>query len=98
MPKVLIKDKKWIFGKNIPQYFDAHILKSVSLYKESHDLVMDLINFFSKKNFICHDVGCSTGSLLKKIQNKITDKNLKCIGIDVEKSMITYAKKKNNYI
>ena len=94
MSKILIKNKKWKFDKNTPLNFDTHILKSVPLYKESHDFVTDLFDFFSKKNFIFYDVGCSTGSLLKKIQNKIIDKNLKCIGIDVEKSMITYAKKK----
>jgi len=97
MKKISINNKKWVFSKNIPQHFDVHILKSVPLYKESHDLILDLISFFSKENFIFYDIGCSTGSLLSKIQNKVIEKNSKYIGIDIEKSMIAYAKKKNKY-
>jgi len=73
--KVLFNNKKWVFGKNIPQHFNEHILKSVLLYKESHDLILDLVSFFSKENFIFYDIGCSTGSLLNKLQNKLIEKN-----------------------
>ena len=42
---------KWTFAKPIVvKNFDDHVLKSVPLYKEGHEIIIDLSDFFLKEN------------------------------------------------
>ncbi len=87
---------KWTFSKpNVVKNFDNHIYKSVPLYNEGHQLIMHLSEFFLKEKSVCYDIGCSTGELLKKIDQNLKIDNNKYFGIDNEKEMISFAKKKN---
>ena len=87
---------KWTFAKPIVvKNFDDHVLKSVPLYKEGHEIIIDLSDFFLKENSVCYDIGCSTGELLKKIDKNLNLNSNKYYGIDNEKKMISFAKKKN---
>ena len=65
------------------------------MYKEGHQLILDLSEFFLKENAICYDIGCSTGELVKKIDNRLNIKTNKYYGIDTEKNMLQFAKRKN---
>tara|TARA_B100000795_G_scaffold265180_1_gene246659 strand:- start:814 stop:1524 length:711 start_codon:yes stop_codon:yes gene_type:complete len=90
------KKGNWTFAKKkVVNNFDHHILKSVPLYKEGHQLILDLSEFFLKENAICYDIGCSTGELVKKIDNRLNIKTNKYYGIDTEKNMLQFAKRKN---
>ena len=90
------KKGNWTFAKKkVVNNFDHHILKSVPLYKEGHQLILDLSEFFLKENAICYDIGCSTGELVKKIDNRLNIKTNKYYGIDTEKNMLQLAKRKN---
>lgn len=92
-----IKSKKgaWSFAGTTAKKFDNHVERSVPLYKEGHDLICDLSDFFIKDNSNVYEIGCSTGTLILKLakHNKHKSK-VSFIGIDVEPSMIKEAKKK----
>lgn len=90
------KKGNWTFSKKkVVDNFNSHILKSVPLYKEGHNLIINLSEFFLKNNSTCYDIGCSTGELLKKIESSLKVKSNKYYGIDTEKNMIQFAKKNN---
>lgn len=85
----------WSFTGQVPKNFDEHVSKSVPLYKEGHDLVCRLSDFFLQDNSTCYEVGCSTGELTKKILNHNSHKKISVIGIDPIKEMIDIAIEKN---
>ncbi|MDC1148788.1 methyltransferase domain-containing protein [Pelagibacteraceae bacterium] len=89
------KKGNWNFGKGVPEKFDNHIQKSVPFYNEIHRLIVDISSFFLFNNTNCLDIGCSTGSLFKKMHNNIGYKKIQYIGIDREIEMIKFAKKNN---
>jgi Predicted DNA modification methylase len=83
------------FGKNTPKNFDKHISKSVPLYNHGHEIITKLSSFFLEKKSTFYDLGCSTGTLIKKIDAYNSSLKLNIIGIDLQKKMILKAKKKN---
>jgi len=85
----------WKFDKKVSKNFSDHAKKSIPFYEISHELVLSLSNFFLKNQSTCYDIGCSTGSLVKKIYNNNKKKKLKIIGIDNSYAMIQQAKKIN---
>ena len=92
-----IKSSKsnWEFDKNVVKNFDTHVLNSVPFYKISHDMVINLSEFFLKKKSTLYDLGSSTGVLINSINKKNKSKNLKLIGLDNSKAMVKLANKKN---
>jgi len=91
---ILTLDSGWSFSGDVVANFDKHINKSVPLYEMGHDLVCDLSNFFVKENSIIYEIGCSTGSLTKKIcLSNPNKKNARYIGFDIESDMIIHANK-----
>jgi tRNA (cmo5U34)-methyltransferase len=93
------KKKSWTFkASNISKFFDEHVKKSVPFYGFSHEIALGLSDFFIKNNSFCNDLGCSTGSLLRKIKDRHSDKKINLIGYDDSKHMINFAKKKNKNI
>ena len=51
-------------------------------------------DFFISEDSVVYDIGCSTGNLVKKISNRHKNKKFKIYAVDIEKEMITHAKKK----
>ena len=95
-----IKSKKkisWTFkNKSVVNAFEDHVNKSVPFYQHSHEVALGLSDFFLKNKSTCYDLGCSTGSLLKKINHRHSDKKINFIGFDDSKEMIKVAKKNKN--
>ena len=91
--KITSKRSNWKFDKNVVNNFDKHISQSVPFYKISHDLTVKLSDFFLKKDSIYYDLGCSTGILIKEIQNRHKTKKIKCTGFDQSKDMLKIAKR-----
>lgn len=83
----------WSFGGSVAKTFDDHVSKSVPLYNEGHEMIVDLSEFFVSKNSVVYELGCSTGTLISKVADR-NSANRKAIfyGIDSEKNMISYAK------
>lgn len=84
----------WVFDKNIALNFKSHVLKSIPFYEMSHNIILNLANFFIRKKSTVYDIGCSTGDLLNNLNKKNKDKQINLIGIDSSKDMIRVAKKK----
>ena len=102
MKKKLVDDNltmlsgNWTFA-NIEKKFDKHIERSIPFYNDIHNICLNCSEFFNTEDAIFLDVGCSTGTLIKKFTNKYPYKNfkIKFIGVDTINSMIREAKKKN---
>jgi tRNA (cmo5U34)-methyltransferase len=81
----------WTF-ENISASFDEHILKSIPLYCEGHQLVCYYSDFFLKPDSVVYDIGCSTGTMLAQLAERHPSKQqLQLIGIDCVPDMIARA-------
>lgn len=96
MSKVVSTNANWSFSGNVPEKFDDHIDKSVPMYKEGHDLVCRISDFFLSNDSVCYEIGCSTGELTKKIANHNLEKKITITGIDCVQEMIDVAEEKCN--
>lgn len=65
--------------------FDNHIKNSISNYDILHNLVLQISEFFIKKNSIVYDIGCSTGKLVQELREKSEGI---IIGIEKDKNII----------
>ena len=83
----------WSFSEGVEENFDTHVKKSVPGYDLSHKIVCLLSDPFIRKSSIVLDIGCSTGTLLRKLYDRHKDKKPKLIGIDSQKNMIDHARK-----
>ena len=85
----------WKFNGEVVELFDKHISRSVPLYKEGHDLICDMSDFFIKPDSLCYEIGCSTGTLTLKLATHNQKKpEARFVGIDIEKDMIAKAQDK----
>jgi len=83
----------WTFGGAVPDTFVEHIVHSVPLYKEGHDLICQLSDFFCGKESVCYELGVSTGELMKKLAlHHRTKPGIRWVGLDVEAAMVEKAK------
>ena len=94
---IIKKNSNWNFRGNVYKNFDSHIIKSVPLYNEAHNLYLKLSDFFLQEKSNIVDIGCSTGTFLTKVhaRHSKNHKNLKFIGVDNIREMIKSCKKKN---
>ena len=92
-----LEKANWKFGGDVVQHFDEHVSKSVPFYREGHELVCELSDFFIKPDSICYELGCSTGELLLNLAEHNRAKlKVRFIGIDSEPDMIERAQTKAN--
>ena len=70
----------WDFGGATASNFDSHVSKSVPGYLEGHEIIASLSDFFlTKDKSTIIDIGSSTGSLIKKLSSRHSNKNLEFI-------------------
>ena len=93
---IKLKNSSWTFSGKVAKSFDIHINKSVPFYLKMHELGLSISDFFLPNKGKALDVGCSTGTFLKKLKKKNKNKNLQIVGLDIEKKMISFDKKKNS--
>ena len=87
MKKKLIKvgdrikplDSNWSFGGNVPKTFDRHINKSIPLYKWSHEIGLNVSDFFLPNGTKFYDIGCSTGTFAKKLAERHSSKKINIV-------------------
>src|SRR5689334_14089635 len=83
----------WSFSGDVADTFVDHISRSVPFYREGHELVCQLSDFFCHDDSLCYEIGASTGELLKKLAvHNAHKKNIRWIGTDVETGMVAKAK------
>jgi tRNA (cmo5U34)-methyltransferase len=84
----------WSFdGRTVPT-FDAHVRKSVPFYDDAHSLVVKLSDFFVKNGSLIYDIGCSTGTLLSRLEAQHRDKSCHYVGIDDQAAMVDAARER----
>ena len=99
--KISAENANWSFSGKTPKNFDEHINKSIPLYKWTHQIGLEVADFFLANNSLTYDIGCSTGVFAKKLSERTKNKKVKIIGIDEIPEMIKKAKyncKKNKNI
>src|SRR5258708_638381 len=83
----------WNFSGEVAECFVPHIKRSVPYYEDGHELICYLSDFFCLKNSTCHELGSSTGELLKKLALYNAHKpQIRWKGIDAEEQMVQKAK------
>jgi len=83
----------WNFGGNVPDTFVKHIVHSVPLYAEGHDLICQISDFFCGKESVCYELGVSTGELIRKLALHHKAKpGIRWVGLDVEGAMVEKAR------
>ena len=92
---IMAENAMWTFSGDVPKAFSQHVKKSVPLYFEGQDLVVDVSEFFVAPESLVYDLGCSVGTLSAMLADRHSSKNVKVVGIDIEKDMIEEAKKSN---
>lgn len=60
--------------------FDKHISASITGYDILHSLIVNISSFFIKEDTVPIDIGCTSGKLIKKIEDTYS---CKCIGYDI---------------
>lgn len=85
------------FDFNKIKDFDTHIDKSIPNYTELSDMVVSLTHHLIGRGGVIQDLGCSTGALLIKMAEKIS--NVSFVGVDLADNLfiphdkVTYIKK-----
>lgn len=90
------KSIKWSFDDESID-FDDHVKTSIPFYEETHKLISFLSTFFIKDNGLVYEVGCSTGTLLSRINEYNQNDKVNYIGIEPSKKLYDIAKKKYNF-
>jgi tRNA (cmo5U34)-methyltransferase len=85
----------WKFSGQMVDTFDDHVSKSVPLYKEGHNLICQLSDYFVKKDSVVYELGCSTGTLTFQLyhHNRLKE-GAQYYGFDIEADMIAKANQK----
>ena len=86
---------RWSFSGKVSKTFDEHVDRSVPFYKEGHQLIVDMQEYFLQEESVCYEIGCSTGSLTKLLSENNSNEKTKYYGIDNVKEMIEVAETKN---
>lgn len=71
------------FDFNTIEDFDKHIELSIPNYRHLADLVTNLSTYLIKKDTLVYDLGCSTGTLIKHIQQQTEVGVIGFVGIDM---------------
>ncbi|WP_218137032.1 methyltransferase domain-containing protein [Paraburkholderia lycopersici] len=82
----------WSFGGDTSRHFEAHVSKSVPRYADGHRIVLGLSDFFVKRDSVCYEIGCSTGTLTRQLAQCHAG-TVRWVGIDIEANMIDQAKR-----
>ncbi len=92
---IFASNASWTFGNKVWKTFDDHINKSIPLYLWCHQIGLELSDFFLENNSKVLDLGCSTGTFVRKLNSRHHKKKLRITCYDAEKNMILSAKKNN---
>ncbi len=84
----------WSFSEHTAEMFSAHITRSIPYYEDGHALISRLSDFFVMSDSVVYDVGCSTGTMLKRLaQDNQHKPEVRWLGLDKERRMIAQAER-----
>ena len=91
---IAAKRSAWSFSAEVAEVFPDHAGRSIPYYRDGHELICYLSDFFVAPDSVVYDLGCSTGDLLKKLAAHNEHKpDVRWIGLDKEQGMIDRARK-----
>lgn len=82
------------FNDEVANVFDDMLNRSIPFYRESIDILCNVVKNFHSPQKIIYDLGCSTGNTLLKIHEDLKNsskkdlQNIEYIGIDDSQAMI----------
>ena len=82
------------FNAEVAEVFDDMVTRSVPLYRENQQLMVDLLARLLQKNDTVYDLGCSTGSALYLIGTTLKPLDLTLVGLDASAPMVEKARLK----
>lgn len=85
------KNANWKFNGEMVEHFEEHVAKSVPLYQEGHELILNLSDYFIKNDSVCYELGSSIGTLLTKLARRHDFRDTRFTGIELEKDMVKKA-------
>jgi tRNA (cmo5U34)-methyltransferase len=91
---IALSSTRWSFGDSTPDHFDDHVKKSIPLYAEGHELIASLATHFAAPHGKVIDVGCSTGTLLSLLADRLREGPDTLLGYDIETDMIKTARQR----
>ena len=84
----------WSFGDGVAEAFPEHAERSIPWYRDGHELICYLSDFFVAPDSTVYDMGCSTGALLQQLAAHNRHKpGVRWIGLDREQAMIERARR-----
>lgn len=84
----------WSF-ENVAPHFDDHVRKSVPLYREGHELICQLSDFFTPRGGVITELGVATGALAEAVlRHNAARPDLRYVGIDNVESMVAKAQER----
>lgn len=88
------KPADFTFNKEVATVFDDMVSRSVPYYDEMQRMTVELVSDFARDGTNIYDIGCSTGTTLALIDEKIGKTNANLIGIDNSQEMLLKAEQK----
>jgi tRNA (cmo5U34)-methyltransferase len=82
---------RWTFD-GVAGSFEDHIERSVPGYREGHDLVAKLSDWFVYDGAVAIEIGCSTGALTRRLADWHAGRDARFVGLEVEASMAEAAR------
>lgn len=90
--KMTIRD--FNFNGKVADVFDEMLERSVPFYDEVQMMIGSIVEKFAQDRTNIYDLGCSTGTTILNIIEKLKNKDVKIIGLDNSIPMIEHAKEK----
>jgi tRNA (cmo5U34)-methyltransferase len=84
---------RWSFGGDVHRRFEEHIEQSVPHYRDGHDMIARLSDYFLYEGATALEIGCSTGALLARLASWHDTRRLRLVGIEIEAEMAHAAQK-----
>jgi tRNA (cmo5U34)-methyltransferase len=83
---------RWTFS-GVAEHFESHIERSVPGYREGHELIAKLSDWFLHANASAVEIGCSTGALTRRLARWHEGLDMRFLGVEVDPDMIEVAKR-----
>lgn len=85
----------WRFDGQVADHFDSHVRKSVPVYDQLQEMVVEVSEWFVRDGVTIYDLGSATGRTIELLQAKHrTKRGLRYVGVDNSYPMIEKARRR----
>lgn len=90
--QISLQHETWSFAEAI-DHFDEHILRSIPNCQEQREYIAAMARFFLHAGSLAYEIGVSTGGLARAVLQRLPERSLRYIGLDVEHDMVAAARR-----